>query len=382
MNAQPQKGSLADYLSGKDISDKIFTFRIINNYNPSPTYTTTDGRALARLGDGRVQAYAVIREKDKNDRFVRRTIRFIPGEPSIYQDEQSPDKDVPKKLTWLVFPRGVKVVSGHDNLLLKYMMSDNLNATNPNRLTDFQPVYELIDVAKIISKNMDDEESLDEAKLFCRKGDFEEVCAYARVLNVDINQLPLEIRWNLKQIAIANPDKFLAGLKDPLLKKKHHVLEAIDANYLVLNKQNNSISWASNLNNPLDVAPMGKDVIDSFVRKLTTDEGKLHYDAILDMLYPEAESSIRTAVPTKADMEAIKAQVKPVAALFIAEETDEEIEAMLEEALEKGFVVFNKPMWYEFRGKKYMKKQGFVDGLKGDKELFKLFKVEIMRNRQ
>ena len=120
MNTQLQRGSLADYQKGGDLSGMVFTFKIIEQ-NLNPSMSSSNGKPVRNRSIDRIEAFDLIREKGKDGRIVQKTIRYIEGEPSIYKDEQSPDKDIPKKKHYLEFPRGIKVVSGADNLLLKFI---------------------------------------------------------------------------------------------------------------------------------------------------------------------------------------------------------------------------------------------------------------------
>lgn len=382
MSTKLQKGSLEDYQKGGDLSGMVFTFRILNT-NLNPSMHSSDGKPMRNRPQDRIEAFSLIREKNKEGRIIQRTIRYIEGEPSIYKDEQSPDHELPKKKHYLLFTQGLKLVAGSDNLLLKYMMSDNLNATNPNRIVgDVPPAYELVDTAKIIAERMQEDETMEDAKYFCRKGDWEEVRAYARVLNQDLSGSAAEIRWNLRAIAEINPAKFMTGLKDPLMKKKHYVLEGIDEGYLILNKQNNSIAWANNPHEPLDVANMDKDVIDSFVRKLTTDNGRLHYEALLDLLKPVDNPNFKLPPPSADDLAAIKSVAKPVPGLKIAEESDEDLMSFIEEAIMKNIVGFTKPMWYDYQGRKFAKKEALLTALKGEEPLLGSLKKDLLKSRE
>jgi len=383
MSLQLQKGSFEDFKKGGDLSGMVFTFRILNS-NLSPTMHSSDGQPLKSRALDRIEAFDIIREKLKDGRTVVRTIRYIEGEPSIYKDEQSPDKDIPKKKHYLTFPKGVKIVSGADSQLLQFMMLTNYNASNPDRIVnDTTPaLFELVDTKKIIAQNMAKDELIEDARYFCRKGDWAEVKAYARVLNVPLHADPAEIRWHLRSIAEKDPGKFMAGLKDPLMRKKHYVLEGIDEGYLILNKQNNSIAWANNPYEPLDVAGMDKDVVDSLVRKFTTETGRLHYEALLDLLKPVDNKNFNLPPPTAEDLAAIKSTAKPVPGIWAAEESDEELTAFVDEAILRNIVVFKKPMWYVYQGENYQKKEGLVTALKSEEQLLGSLKKDLLKSRE
>ncbi len=374
---EPQTGSFQDFMNGNTAS-KNFKFRLTKQ-NTSPTIRNGKGIALAYVGSCLIDATGIISEMNDKKQLVNRVIRYIEGEPSIYKDEQSPDDKIPKKRYKINFVRGYKVVNGTlEPDLLKYMMKDNLNASNPNRRKDVQPMYELIDNVKAIQKTMDDDMVKSKAVHFAYTGDWDEAAAYALVLGINTNRKVEEVRWDLKLVAERNPVKFLADLDSPTMKKKYHVLKAIQMGFMVVNSATNSIAWVTNQGQPLDTAVIGKDVIDSFVNKLSTDDGKLIYATIVDMVSPTTVSSERMVIPTKEEISSLKSQVitkEPI--LNKIDEDDKELEALLDKGVEHKLVVFKLPLWYEYKGENYKKREGFVEGLKNNPTMLKVLKAEV-----
>lgn len=384
INTKAQKGSYQDYLDGKT-AGKLFHFRLLRKNN-STTITKSDGSRIEYVGRHTISAFNIITEKDKTGRLVQRTIRYIPGETSIYLDEQTSDRDVPKKKYSVEFLAGHKTVSGDEPLLLEWMMKSNFNDTNPNRRKDVKPLFELIDTAKIIDKVMENSKNESDALSFAFTGDWDEVLGYARVLGVNLNQSPQEVRYHLSQIAKRTPnnpdgpEKFLAGKNNPVNKKKYNVLKAIDSGYLVINHANNSISWGNNLLDPLYTAAMGKDVVDGFVNLLATDTGKLIYDAIIDMNQPYASQQAELKIPSKDSLEDLKSTVDPkTPVLHDLEQSDVELMDMIDLAKEAGLVTFSPPYWYKYKGDSFGKKEGFLNGLKNNPAMYKSFKYELSK---
>lgn len=376
----PQRGTYEDYLSG-NIAGKNFTFRLINR-RVNSTMTTSRGKLIEFPLHHNIEAFSVIVEKGR-----QRVARFIPGESSIYKDEQTDDKDVPKKKYNLQFVRGLKIVSGDNDgmLLLDYMFKDNLNGSNKNRRTDTQALYEFVDIQKIIKSSIEQDDLKYETIKFCREADFSSIKMVARVMNVNMNQSAEEIRYDLRQLAEhmdrVKPGSFMEVAKSSSMKTKHYVMEAIEEGILVTNRMTNSIAWATNPHQPLDTAAMGKDIVDSFVQKLSTAEGKLVYDTIVDMLTPDKPAA-KMSIPSRDEQETLKAIANPVAPTLVApDETDDELLVLLDRALELGVVTFIKPLWYKFSANGYeknnKKKEGFIDNLKNDQEFYKAFKIEL-----
>lgn len=371
------KGSYEDFLNN-DFADKEFHFRLLNprlNSSLRDTY----GRSIIFPVSSRIEAFAIINEKDQNGRIVNKTIRYIPGETSIYKDQQSDDKLVPKKKYFIEFVRGRKVIMGTDSALLEFMMKSNLNASNPARKTDVQPKFELVDTAKVVGDLIKEDKLKSEAAHFCYSGDVEDVVAYARVLGVNINNRVDEIRYDLKVIADRNPGLFLDNLKNPKMKTKHYVLTAIDRGFLVVRPENNSIAWATNIHQPISIAPAGRDIVDYFVHNLSTTEGKLVLEAIIDMVRPvDKTEQPKMVVPSKEELANLKSAIEPANPMLKAAiDSDKELMELVDAAEKLKVITFKAPTWWRFRDKNYRSKDELVAKLKGDSEMLAMLRHDI-----
>lgn len=377
MSTQPEKpkkllsGSYQDYLNG-DTANKKFKFRLLK-HNLSPSLTHSTGRPRQFVGTCTFPAIGIIDEL-VNGKWEKRVIRYIPGEKSIYKDEQSSDDKIPKKMFNIKFENGGRTVPGTDRLLLEFFMKYNLNLTNPNR-TDVTPKFELVDTDKYIKEAQAKDLASDKAKFFCREGNWEEVVALAMVLGVDTEADSDEVRWNLRNIAERDPNKFLGHMKDPKMKMKYHVLKAIEKGFLVVNHQANSVSWLTNRDQPIFYGVVGRDIIDGFVNELATVDGNRLYNAITEMIYPPQKLDTKIITPTAQEMaDAIKAANPPKAMLEASSKTDEEITALIEKALKEELVTSSGTVpWLTYIGKKYKKTDALLFALKSDKAMLDAF---------
>jgi hypothetical protein len=374
-----QTGSMKDYIN-EDIADKVFIFRSLN-LNNNPSIIDAEGKPLRALNVESHDAVSHVTYKDSDGRMRERVARYIQGEQSIWKEEQSPDDKIPKKKFKIVFLKGIKRVEGTEATLLKYMMVDNLNASNPNRKKSVRAQYELVDNTKSIETAMNNDILKSEAINFAYKGDWDAVQAYARVLNVNLNQKVDEVRWDLKRIAEANPVKFMDDLKKPSTKKKALVLKAIDMGYLVTNHTNNSIAWSNNPYNPLDIAAQGRDIIDSFVNKLSTEDGKLIQNAIQDMVNPAPVSESKMIIPTKEEIDEMKSNINPIKPMLSApNESDKELIELTENAIKLGVVTLDGKMpWLDYKGEKFRQIKGFVVALKSNEGMLEVLKRDIAK---
>ncbi len=392
MKNQSVKGSYEDYLTG-NIANKEFHFRLLKE-NGVPTLTDSKGQPVKHVGSHKIELFSIITEPDpKTGKPRQRTLRYIQGETSIYKDEQTDDKEVPKKKYFAEFNNGKKVLSGSsDASLLDAMMKHNLCLTNKFRVKTVsgqtvQPLYELIDVAKIIKKNMEADKIEAQAVSFAYDGDWEEVKAYASVLGVNLSQSVDEIRHDMKNLAKrtsvnpSGPEKFMAGLKDPTMKKKYYVMEAVEQGYLVINHPNNSIAWENNPLSPVHVAAEGKNIIDSFVNALSTQKGEHTYQAILDIVRPIEETIVPEAkVPSKSEIAEMRAAKNPgTPLLVVCEETDEQLESMVADAHERDIIEFTPPVWYKYKGGNYKKTEKLVEALKSNAVMLQCLKSDLKK---
>lgn len=379
MATNSSKGSYQDYLK-RDTIGKNFIF-LLTKKNANPSFIDIKGRPQIYVGSFSIPNISIIRERDKNGLLVQRTIRYIPGESSIYKDEQSNDKDVPKKSYKITFLNGRKIIKGEDGLLLDFMMKCNKNATNPNRNTEVHVTFELFDNSIAVSKEIAKDKLISQVTAWCwDEGKWDEQKAYARVLNISLDQSSDEVKHNLKVIALRDPEKFIRELKNPAMRKKHYVLEAIDREYLVLDSASNSISWKNNPYQPIAVATTGMDPVDVLVNKLSTDEGLLMYQTIVNLLTPESVVTTSMDIPNEYELAKMKqSKIVVEEPVSLVDESDSELMDILESAIEKNIVTFQPPMWYKYKEESGKKKEGFVEKLKKNPVMLKSLKYEIQK---
>lgn len=378
-----QKGSYQDYLNG-NTAGKKFTFQLVRKKASTSLTNARTGAPIQFVGSYKIPNVSIISDRDPKSGIIsQKVIRYIPGESSIYKDQQSPDKDVPKKSHQIEFINGRKTVLGTDVLLLDFMMKCNHNATNPMRKTEEQPRFELVDTLVQVSKEIAKDKLISEVTHWCWNGALDEVKAYARVLNVDINQSTDEIRHNLKVIAMRDPEKFMRDLKNPAMRKKHYVLEAVDRGFLTIDPASNSIAWTNNIHAPIAVAAVGTSPVDVLVQKLSTDEGALVYNAIIDLVTPDEVVVANLTVPSKAELQEMKqSKVVVVEPTSSVEESDSELTDIINEAITLGLVTEKPPIWKSYKGKNFKNFAGFIEAMKENPLILKNLRYEIEKAKK
>lgn len=272
-------GTVADFNAKR--FDKQFKF-VLNHQNPNPSMKERyfpNGFAIPLVD--------IIFDHTLNK---RRMIRYIPGEMSIYADEQKVEAENIRTQYAEFSKNGDLIIDGHDSQKLEFMMISNFNGSNPRRDAAQKAKFYTLDLGSQIRKEKEIDEKLTNAKQWCYEANWDQIKSYARVLGLRINEDADEVRWNLKLIAEKDPVLFLAGLNNKLTQRKHYVLEAIDKGILMVDNISNSLSWANGSN--ICISPMGKDPIDHFVDLTETKEGQRTYDSVLGLVSPSAKPAV------------------------------------------------------------------------------------------
>lgn len=372
--SQKRLGSFADFKSG-NYSGKEFVF-VLNHINQNPSFKSGRGQGVHYPPSVRVLLYDEIFDKEANR---QRVIRYIPGETSIYMDEQSSDDKIAKRNFHLEFINGDKRVDGTQTLLIKYLMLTNKNGSNPNRDKSVNPRFFTVDPGEGLKVVMDSDELLSEAQHFCYKGDWDEVAAYSMVLGIPLDRDAREIRYSLRMIASNDPKKFMDGLKSPKMKRKYFVMEALREGIIVRNPANNTVSWKDG--GVITQAPIGKDLIEDFVDATFTPNGEKVFSAIMGVLRPETSSpkiaTELTNIPAEVTKEGPKFDGPVVPQVVMADISDAEVDSLIERAEAKGVITYAAPFWFKFNGKSYKKKEALSAALKGDPFLVAELKKQL-----
>ena len=266
-------GVLQSEVKPKEVDSNPFTKTFGRKSNKPTIYQLIQGR---RKRGGRwtypivymIKAEDIIYDPIKG---VNRKIRYIPGEPSIYEDEQKKESKVRAPIT---FNEGHLPVSAQNPTLKAYLENCNANKNNPNRITGSPAVFQTIDkerdAKKVINKEM---KELDAMQL-ALKMPISKLIGYAKVLGVNVDKSTEEIRYDMKVLAKKSPLSFITGMDDPKTEIKETIINAKE--YAIINIQTNRVSWQKGTSTVLIThVPVGKDAIDHFADFCLTDEGEI-----------------------------------------------------------------------------------------------------------
>lgn len=191
------------------------------------------------------------------ERGVNRKIRYIPGEPSIFEDEQKEDSMVKSPIT---FSNGFLRVDYTNPTLKKFLDMCNSNRSNPNRMTNTTPTFYMVDYEKAAKEKLDKSIKSMDALRTVFDLELDKLIAYAKILGLRVDKSTDEIRYDMKVIAEKDPEKFINGLNDPKMEIKQILLRARDMK--VLGWSNTEASWTMGgektkfTNIPLGIKPL------------------------------------------------------------------------------------------------------------------------------
>tara|TARA_R100000664_G_scaffold31232_1_gene44649 strand:+ start:1339 stop:2259 length:921 start_codon:yes stop_codon:yes gene_type:complete len=223
-------------------SNNPFANNPFNKTSEKPSiYQLIKGRKKDRSGRWKYPVVYMIRAEDviyDPIKQVNRKIRYIPGEASIYEDEQKKDSKVRAPIT---FSEGFITVSNQNPTLKNYLDVCNANKNNPNRMKNSAPSFQLVDKSSDAKKIIDREMKEIDAMQLALKMPFGKLVGYAKVLGVNVDKSTEEIRYDMKMLAKKDPNSFIAGLDDPKTAIKEVIVNARE--YGIIDIQVNRVSW-------------------------------------------------------------------------------------------------------------------------------------------
>lgn len=384
LTTERQYASIKDW-DKKSYHGKTFWF-VYNQPNPSKTMAEvnkTTNEPIRYLQYPKSVSIELIDEifwKDPSDKSGNkgrmRVIRYSPGESSIFKDEQSDDRDNPKQKQRIEFIDGCLYVDSRETQKLEFIMNCNFNGSNINRDKNKKPWFYIVDSEKGYENFVTDKSAIISAQQWCLNPEtpFDEIKAYARVLNLNVNADSNEIRFNLSKLAEKNPAKFLEGLKSDVTKRKHWFLEAQERGIITTN--NGVINWTGG--GTICVVPVGKDPIDELVdRSMQDGAGQTVYYRIKELLKAkpyeadQGEKILSSITENESVIEEVPVQqFTPEPEKIVVPKADEpslvdgdSVETILFNAAKTKGVLIIKTSWVTY-GKIKMQKKDFLQWLK------------------
>jgi len=203
-----------------------------------------------------------------------RKIRYVPGETSIFADEQPEGVRMREPIS---FNNGFLFVDHTNPTLKKYLDTCNANGSNPHRIKSKPVLFNLKDDKKSAQDKIAQVSDTMDAVQAALKMPLNELIGYAKVLGVNTSKSVDEIRWDMKVQAEKNPKSFLAGMNDPRTEMKQLLLMAQESSIISMKKT--GITWVSS-GNTICVPAIGVKPIDRMVDFCSDGEGEQIYAEI------------------------------------------------------------------------------------------------------
>ncbi len=371
-NPAKPKGTYADWKNG-DTEGKVFVFELLKNNKDTSIMTTAAGKPVMFNLSTPIPMIGTVYCKKRK---APRRIRFVQGEDSIFIDEQTSDKDVPKIKTHANFVNGRKILDGQTDIIaLNFFMNWDINDTNPDRDTKKTPRFYLMDKSKVVDKAKAAYKAEFNAVKWCDEAEPDQLMTVA-AMKLSPEQLvqPIgDIRWDMTTIARKDPAKFLELITDPKTERRCILNKALNKNIISINSQHNSIAWSDNPNAPLTVAPAGKDILEDFINKSFSGDGERYYRAIEEQVIPSkpVEEAVRSYVPQPEKQVFEKPMINTSGA------STEEITALVKSAYEKELII-QKGAWREYKGVKAQGDDALVQKLRDNPTIIELLKKDVL----
>ena len=201
-------------------------------------------------------------------------IRYVPGETSIYADEQSENAKMREPIA---FNNGFLFVDQTNPTLKKYLDTCNANGSNPHRVKSKNILFTIKDDQKSAQQKIEQVGTTMDAVQAALKMPLNDLVGYAKVLGIKTNKSVDEIRWDMKVQAEKNPKSFLAGMNDPRTTMKQLLIMAEESGVISMKKK--AITWVGS-GNTICVPAIGVKPIERMVDYCSEGEGEQIYAEI------------------------------------------------------------------------------------------------------
>ena len=231
---------------------------------------------------------------------TNRKIRYVIGEQSIFEDEQTSKNPV---IGDIVFSNGQLVVPYHKPVLKSFLKASNYNVSNENRTPGVQGFFETLDFEFDAKKELEHMEAEFEAIELAMNTSPQDMVALCKVLGIDTDRSMYEIKHDFLRFVKDDPQSFIESLSDPRIERKQVIVEALENGIIKNNSVRKTIDWGGKSGQTITMSPIGVDALDNFVDFTFEKEGELVFDRIVTLL----EQKLNPAPAKKAEPKKAKA---------------------------------------------------------------------------
>lgn len=212
---------------------------------------------------------------------TNRKIKYVIGEQSIFEDEQTSKNPV---IGDIVFNNGQLIVPFQKPVLRKFLEASNYNQSNENRIPSMRRVFETLDFEKEAKEDLESLETEFQAIEMAMNVDPQEMVALCRVLGINTDRSMYEIKHDFMRFVKHNPFEFIESLSDPRIERKQVIMEALDNKIIVQNNVKRTVDWGGKNGQTISITPIGIDPIDNFIDFTFEKDGEEVYKRVVAML--------------------------------------------------------------------------------------------------
>tara|TARA_R110000744_G_scaffold124438_3_gene229955 strand:- start:1144 stop:1971 length:828 start_codon:yes stop_codon:yes gene_type:complete len=212
---------------------------------------------------------------------TNRKIKYVIGEQSIFEDEQTSKNPV---IGDIVFNNGQLIVPFQKPVLRKFLEASNYNQSNENRIPSMRRVFETLDFEKEAKEDLESLETEFQAIEMAMNVDPQEMVALCRVLGINTDRSMYEIKHDFMRFVKHNPFDFIESLSDPRIERKQVIMEALDNKIIVQNNVKRTVDWGGKNGQTISITPIGIDPIDNFIDFTFEKDGEEVYKRVVAML--------------------------------------------------------------------------------------------------
>ena len=229
---------------------------------------------------------------------TNRKIRYVIGEQSIFEDEQTTKNPV---IGDIVFVNGQLIVPYQKPVLRDFLFASNYNKSNENRIPSMKQIFETLDFEKEAKEDLESLELEFQAIEMAMNIEPQEMVALCKVLGINTDRSMYEIKHDFMRFVKNNPFDFIESLNDPRIERKQVIVEALDNKIISSNTTKRTIDWGGKNGQTISIVPIGVDPIDSFVEFTFEKDGEEVYRRVVSMLEAKLKPKKQTAKKAKAE---------------------------------------------------------------------------------
>lgn len=189
-----------------------------------------------------------------------RLIRYCPGEPSIYVDEQS-SAAVKEHVVF----RDKMLLVPHNKPNLKEFLDKH-----PDNSANGGGSFKLVNREVDIEQEIENEFLVNDAVAMIKARPIEDLLPVAMSLKISTNQKDLAVKRALVLYAKKNPKKFMEMFDNPMVHARTTVMQGLD--FDIVSEKRGAVVWTDTGKIIISV-PVGQDTVDTLTRFCMTDKG-------------------------------------------------------------------------------------------------------------